>query len=127
MPSAFRNPKNLSEWLRTDYFNRPRRLPRFKRVLCWATLFFCAAALGIIALNRSEATLYQAGPLSDKHAGLANDCAKCHVEAFTTAQRFLPWKDSVRAVPDSACIQCHEEQKAPHSPYQKSTENCVTC
>jgi hypothetical protein len=128
MPSAFRNPKNLADWLRLDYFNRRRRLPRLKTALCWAALLVTAAALGLLWLNHSEATLYQAGPLSEKHAMYSNDCKVCHVEAFTTAQRFLPWKQDLHVVPDAACETCHEDKKGrPHSPNQLKTDNCASC
>src|SRR5438876_154439 len=120
MPSAFRTPKNLAEWLRLDYFRFPRQLPRLRRALCWATLSLCigfvGAAYGLSLLNEhylhyfhdSEAMLYEAGPLTSVHANFNNDCGKCHQDSFATAARFLPWKQHVSSVPDSACLNCHK-------------------
>ena len=38
MPSAFRNPKNLAEWLELDFFRRPRSLGKWKSMLIWLTI-----------------------------------------------------------------------------------------
>jgi hypothetical protein len=46
MPSAFRNSKNLAEWLRLDYFRFPRTLPRLRATLVWLTLFACVFGVG---------------------------------------------------------------------------------
>jgi hypothetical protein len=125
MPSAFRDPKTLAEWIELDYHQRPRRLRRVRRALVWVTLLVCGGAVGAAALTRQANKLYQAGPVSSAHAMFNDDCAQCHQGSFQTAQRFLPWGASVRAVPDAACIQCHEGP--PHHPNQVTTESCAGC
>src|SRR5581483_5003907 len=124
MPSAFRNPKNLAEWLRLDYFRRPRALWRWRRALAWAALVLSIGGLGAAFLTRA-ATLYQAGPLSTAHAALKNDCGQCHQEDFATAQRFLPWHQAVTSVPDAACKKCHDGPL--HNNKLLATEHCASC
>jgi hypothetical protein len=125
MPSAFRNPKNLADWLRLDYFRYPRRLPWLFRWLCWSTLLACVGGVGAAMLLPREPQLYEAGPLSSAHGMLNNDCGHCHRENFATAQRFLPWKQNVSSVPDEACTKCH--QGPLHSDKLLVTEACVSC
>jgi hypothetical protein len=125
MPSAFREPKTLAEWIELDYHERPRRMRRVRKILIWTTLLVCAGAVGATALTRRANKFYQAGPLSDAHAMFNDDCAQCHQDNFQTARRFLPWGTSVRAVPDSACVQCHDGP--PHHPNQSTTESCAAC
>jgi hypothetical protein len=125
MPSAFRTPKNLAEWLRLDYFRYPRRLPRLRRALGWAALLLCVGGLCAAAFLKREAALYQAGPLSTAHAELKNDCGQCHQEKFATAQRFLPWQQSVTSVPDAACKKCHDGPL--HNNKLLATDHCASC
>jgi hypothetical protein len=126
MPSAFRNPKNLADWLRLDYFRYPRGLPRWRRILCWGALLVCVAGLGAAVISSREPRLYEAGPLSSAHAMFSNDCAQCHQDNFSTAQRFLPWKTDVHSVPDSACLKCHDGPL--HNGKLKGPpEHCATC
>jgi hypothetical protein len=127
MPSAFRNPKNLAEWLRLDYFRFPRTLPRLRATFVWLTLLVCVFGLGAAFFTRSEPRLYQAGPLSTKHAQFNNDCGVCHQEHFATAKRFLPWKHSVSSVPDSACKACHQDVQDHHKDKLLVSDSCVSC
>jgi hypothetical protein len=125
MPSAFRNPKNLAEWLRLDYFRFPRTLPRLRATLVWLTLLACVFGIGAAFFTRSAPRLYQAGPLSSKHASFNNDCGVCHRDHFATVKRFLPWNHSVSSVPDDACRACHQEVHD-HTEKAKSA-SCASC
>jgi hypothetical protein len=106
MPSAFRDPKTLPDWIELDYHRRRRGLWRWRWWLTWGTLFVCAVAVGATAFSRRAQSFYQAGPVAPAHAMFT--CADCHTERWETAERFLPWKSSVRAVSNAACLKCHD-------------------
>lgn len=125
MPSAFRNPKNLPEWLQLDFFRRRRDLGRVKRALIWGTLVVTvvgsAAAYFVPGVNR----MLQAGPVSAAHGFFNNDCSQCHVEPFQTARRFYLWDGTVRGVPNEACVKCHDGP--PHNMKQGVELDCSAC
>jgi hypothetical protein len=124
MPSAFRDPKNLPEWIELDYFRRSRFLWWLRRRVTWLTLL-AGVALGAAAFLPRASRLYQAGPVSTAHAMFNNDCGQCHTENFQTARRFWPVNESVRAVPDDACTRCHDGP--PHNGQVKHSDHCAAC
>jgi hypothetical protein len=126
MPSAFRDPKSLSEWIQLDYFRRPRGLRRWRSWLGWGTLVACAAGVMlVVALPRGKSA-FQAGPVSAAHALFNNDCGQCHWERFQTARRILPvGASSIHAVPNQACEQCHDGP--PHNAKQRDEQSCAGC
>jgi hypothetical protein len=125
MPSDFRDPKNLPEWIEQDYFRRRRGLWRWRWWLTWGTLLVCAAVMAGTAFSRRARPLYQAGPVVQAHAMF--DCADCHGRHWQTARRFLPWDASATSVPDENCTQCH--QGPPHSDPQSDdpVQHCAGC
>jgi hypothetical protein len=104
MPGPRNSPKAFAEWYEADYFRRPRRPWAWVRVVLAAVAITGAA----LALTIDWPRAYQAGPLSDPHAFLADNCAACHTSAFVTAGRLLPGHENDRAVPDEACRKCHQ-------------------
>jgi predicted CXXCH cytochrome family protein len=115
MPAPRNNPKAFADWYELDYFRRPRS----RHVTAWVvvlTMAACAAAVAATFAWPGGRTAYQAGPLSDAHAFLADNCAACHTEAFSTARRLLPANQAARATPDAACLQCHDA--GVHNPHQ---------
>lgn len=125
MPSAFRDPKSLHEWIELDYYRRPRFLWRWRIWLTWMVLLVCALGVGLAWLIPGAARFSQAGPVSASHRMFNDDCARCHTGNLQTAQRFLPWNSNLRSVPDSACTQCHEGP--PHNERQLQHANCASC
>jgi hypothetical protein len=123
MPSAVRNQKELPEWIEPDYHRRPRGLRRWRWRLTWLTLLLSAALVGAVSFVPRAASLAQAGPVTPAHALCA--CADCHTEPFATAKRLLPWNAAVRAVPDSACSQCHDGPR--HNEQMTESPHCATC
>jgi predicted CXXCH cytochrome family protein len=115
MPAPWNNPKALTDWYELDYFRRPR-WPRAKVLTVLAAMTISAAAVAVAVAWPGGRTAFQAGPLSDPHAFLADNCAACHTDAFSTARRLLPANQAVRATPDAACTQCHDA--GAHSPFQ---------
>src|SRR5438270_6186421 len=112
MPGPRNSPKAFSDWYEADYFRRPRRP--------WALTGTILAAMAVtgaaVALTIYWPRAYQAGPLSDPHAFMADNCAACHTTKFTTAGRLLPGHENDRSVPDEACLKCH--QAGVHNPEQ---------
>ncbi len=125
MPSEFRDPKNLANWIELDYFRRPSPLRRWRRWIIWGSLVLPLLVVVAAFAFPGASTLFQAGPVSDAHSMFNEDCQRCHTESFQTVRRFLPWNESVRAVSDQACQQCHEGAR--HSARQVSEPSCSSC
>jgi hypothetical protein len=105
MPSEFRDPKTLAEWIELDYHQRSRWLRRWQTWLTLGTLLIGGAAAAVYALMPRASESYQAGSLSAAHALFSNDCRQCHTNAFQTTQRFVD--PNAATVPDEACKACH--------------------
>src|SRR4051812_19339779 len=125
MPSAFRDPKNLSEWIELDYFRRSRFLGWLRRRATWVTFGVSVLLVSVALLLPWTSKLYQAGPVSASHAMFNDNCAVCHTENLQTLRRFWPGNASVRAVPDQACTRCHDGPL--HNAEQVSTPHCAGC
>ena len=90
-------------------FNVDRALPP-KRLMSWAFLLLILSVFLVLPMHINKQPdgklanavpfqtdlAWNSGPVSVMHANLMNDCAACHE---------TPWK----AVPDSACIDCHKD------------------
>jgi hypothetical protein len=126
MPSAFRDPKSLADWIQLDYFRRPRGLRRWRGWLGWGTLAVCAVAVAAVMAVPRGRTAFQAGPVSAAHSLFHDDCGRCHKDAFQTARRLWATSDDVvHAVPDFACEDCHVGP--PHNDKQLKPKNCADC
>jgi hypothetical protein len=125
MPSAFRDPKTLPDWIELDYHRRRRGLWRWRWRLTWGALLVCAAAIGFTAFSRRAQSFYQAGPVTSAHSMFA--CADCHTDAWQTAGRFLPWKASLRSVPNSACTRCHDGPLHNKNILAGEDKDCAAC
>jgi hypothetical protein len=128
MLSSSDRQKNLSSWLELDAHNRPRGLKLWRRRLTWWTLGVTALVVfGAFFVPRAS-KLAQAAPVTPPHAHFNDDCARCHTEPLTTAERFLPWKAHVKAVPNSACSDCHKDV-GDHHPAQSAggPQACARC
>jgi hypothetical protein len=124
MAAPLREPKTLPEWIELDYYCRPRRLRRVRRLLNWAC-FLMGAALIALTFWQGKTTLYQAGPLSTAHTMFNSDCGTCHTGAFQSARRFLPTQAALCSVHDETCNLCHHG--AMHQEQQISAPACASC
>src|SRR2546429_7996899 len=135
MPGPRNSPKAFSDWYETDYFRRPRR-PWVLTLTIVGVMLIAGAGIALTFAWPGGQAAYQAGPLSDPHAFLADNCAACHTGAFVTDARLLPGHGDDRATPDAACLQCH--QAGVHHPNQtqfvgttgpdgQSAANCAGC
>jgi hypothetical protein len=123
MPSSFRGPKTLADWIQLDYFRQPGRFWRIRNVL--TLLVFIACLFLLLPTWRPETRfVYQARPVSDSHAMFNDQCSVCHVESFQPAMRLVRGDSSLRSVPDTTCQECHPV--GPHQPCV-SEPNCSTC
>jgi hypothetical protein len=118
MPSEFRDPKSLPEWVELDYYRRRRPLRRWLRRLTWGTLvggaLAAVLAAAAFAFFTSGLRTYQAGPVTEPHALWGSDCQTCHTEHWQTATRF--WNPTLPTVNDDVCLRCHDG--AAHNPKQ---------
>jgi hypothetical protein len=129
MPSAFRDPKTLPDWVELDYHARRRTLGRWLRrltvgVLLGLTLVMATSIVGSMTTGQT-ASWYQAGPVSPGHAMFQNDCSRCHTEPFRTALRFSPVHAGMETVPDTACQVCHDGPK--HNEFDIDRPHCSEC
>jgi hypothetical protein len=131
MAAPRNNPKAFSEWYEQDYFRRRRR-PWLLTAVILGTIAVSAVALAATLLSQHGRRAFQAGPLSDPHASLANNCEACHTEPFATARRFLPSNSNVRSTSDAACLTCHAagthaEHQVRFTGANGQAANCAEC
>jgi hypothetical protein len=125
MPSSFREPKSLPDWLQMDYFRHERVLRRLKGPLVVAAMLLSLVGVTVALAVPRGRQVYQAGPVSRGHAIFADQCAECHTHAFRTAGRFIQVSERP-TVSDDACVNCHGEH--PHHPAEEAhTAGCATC
>ncbi len=104
MPSAFRNPKNLSEWIDLAQYGKVRHfLKGWGPWILGVTLLSLVFIGGVLLLGKNS--MFQGGPLSHGHASFSNDCAQCHTQPFATLTRLVGAKQV--SVPDASCQSCH--------------------
>jgi hypothetical protein len=124
MPSSFRDPKTLADWIQLDYFRRPSRVWRIRN---WVTGFIFVACAGLMALTWWPRThfIYESRSVSSAHTMFNDRCDVCHVETFRPAVRLLRSDPKIRSVPDSTCRECHPV--GPHHPECVTDPNCSAC
>ena len=123
MPSSFRDPKALADWIQLDYFRQPRRLWGVRNILT-SLIFITCLALLPFTWWRQNRVVYQSRPVSNAHAMFNANCGVCHVESFQPVMRLVRGDSSLRSVPDATCQECH--QVGSHQPYV-SEPNCAAC
>jgi hypothetical protein len=107
MPSSFRDPKTLADWIRLDYFRKPGRIWQIRNVLTWLTFITFLALVAFSWWPRNH-FVYQSRPVSNAHTMFNENCGVCHVESFRTPLRLVRTDSSVRSVPDNTCRTCHQ-------------------
>ena len=123
MPSSFRDPKTLAEWIRLDYFRKPGRVWQVRNLLTWLTLITFLALVAFSWWPRNR-FVYQSRPVSTAHAMFNENCGVCHVESFRTPLRLVRSDASVHSVPDGTCRTCHHVGS--HQQWAREP-NCPTC
>lgn len=84
-----------------------------------------ALALPAWAMFRHNQRFYEAGPVSEAHRLIANDCARCHAANWRTALRLARLDDGLVSVSDEACTVCHAGPA--HHQDQISATRCADC
>lgn len=89
------------------------------------------ACLGLVALAyfRGDNQIYSAGPLSEAHAFIANDCRQCHT-TWSPVKRILAGNLDTNSVHHSsidngACLKCHSASE--HHPNQHPAHENLSC
>jgi hypothetical protein len=93
-----------------------------------ARRFHVTLAITVVAAGLSVASflpvahrLHQSCPVSKSHVMFANDCAKCHDQAFQPVARLFGCKECV-STSDQACQACH--RAAPHHGNEPACASC---
>jgi hypothetical protein len=123
MPSSFRDPKTLADWIQLDYFRKPGRVWQVRNLLSWLTFITFLALVAFSWWPRNR-IVYESRPVSNAHAMFNENCGVCHVEAFRTPLRLVRTDSSVRSVADDTCRTCHHV--GPHQVFV-SEPNCPSC
>lgn len=124
MPSAFRHPKNLSEWIDLGRYGTARRfLSGWGPWMVGAALLSMGLVMGALLLDKK--TAFQSGPLSHSHASFNNDCAQCHTQPFAPAARLILANGNFSSVSDGSCVKCHNA--GIHHPAEQFQPSCASC
>jgi hypothetical protein len=123
MPSSFRDPKTLADWIQLDYFRQPGRIWRVRNILT-ALVFVTCLFLLLLTWRPETRFVYQSRPVSDAHAMFNGNCSVCHVASFQPAMRLVRGDSNLHSVPEAACLECHPV--GAHQPFV-SEPNCSTC
>src|SRR5258708_4491007 len=107
MPSSFRDPKTLPDWIELDYYQRPRLLRRFRM---WMNIAIFVAVIGLMAITfwPKFHFIYESRPVSSAHHMFNNNCGVCHEEHFQPGVRLISGNSKVRSVSDETCKSCHD-------------------
>ncbi|GIW80158.1 MAG: hypothetical protein KatS3mg105_1965 [Gemmatales bacterium] len=119
-----RDPKSLPEWLELDYYQRPRKLRRMKRLALWLVALLSGAGLAYAFLPENR-EVFEAGPVSQAHSMFHSQCEVCHVKPFLPVRRLLPNLQPLPSAMDQACLSCHDG--AVHHAKQSFEPGCATC
>jgi predicted CXXCH cytochrome family protein len=123
MPSSFRDPKTLADWIQLDYVRKPGRFWRIRNLLTGLIFVLCTAMMAFTWWPRTH-FIYESRPVSSAHAMFNDHCSVCHLETFQPATRLLRGDPNVRSVQDETCRSCHgvgQHQECVQEP------NCSTC
>jgi hypothetical protein len=125
MPSFFRDPKTLAEWIQLDYFRKPGRFWKIRNVVTWLVFITCLALITLTWPSWAR-FVYESRPVSSAHAMLNDNCGVCHAAAsFQPAMRLLRSDPSVRSVPNDTCRACHPV--GPHHEECVQDPDCSIC
>jgi predicted CXXCH cytochrome family protein len=122
--SLERTSKSLAERIDAGFHRRPAPLRRVRWRAGLAALLGSLLLLAL-AVAGSGRRAFQAGPLSTPHRFLANDCRRCHDQAWATAARLVTLDEGHRSVSDQACSQCHTGTL--HHGGQLFSRRCAEC
>jgi hypothetical protein len=123
LPSSFRTPKTLAEWLNLDAFRREGGLRRMRAALVVAAMAACLLGVAATLALPGGRRAYEAGPVSQGHAAFADRCETCHTQPFRTAAHFT---GNGPTVTDDACRACHG-QHAHHADKEARSAHCAAC
>lgn len=123
---AARTSKSISERIEADYYKRPHPMRKAKRWLSWG-FFIGSLVLVLLPLALGRREVYQAAPVSPAHQFIANDCARCHAEAWQPALRLVTLDANHRSTTDAACRSCHDTADHFGSLPTEPAPHCADC
>jgi hypothetical protein len=103
-----RDPKTFVSRFELDYFQRSRKLRRWKWMLSFAALLVSGVAVAAMMVIPRFHAAFQSAPVSHSHSGFGDNCTACHDQPFGVAvSRFFPGS-KVGTVSDAKCLACHD-------------------
>ncbi|HVC98306.1 MAG TPA: hypothetical protein VND64_31845 [Pirellulales bacterium] len=123
--SVERTSKSLSERVEINFHHRPNRMRQLRWRWSLVALVLALVVTAVAAI-RGDRQLYQAGPVSEAHQLIRNDCAKCHDEPWQPLARMLHFDDRRVSTSDKACGACHAGPKH-HENQTGSSAHCAEC
>lgn len=124
---AKRTSKSIAERIDVDYYRKPHPLREWKRKCSWAAFFASLAAILVITFVLNDHRMYQAGPVSDYHQIIANDCEACHTQPWQTGMRLVSLSEAHRTVPDETCEACHAGPAHNPNEITEDVQRCAEC
>ena len=141
-----RTQKQVAERLKgnLDYYNRPHYFRSLRFLFSAAALLFGVAAVPAYYYLHGSEEFMNPGPISQRHAQFASDCAVCHTQTAMIKADSHKAGDILRAeyytFIDKACVGCHQhfdfhvpntvpDPKRPADKLGAQTENssCTSC
>jgi hypothetical protein len=106
-----------------DYF---RKGHYWRRGRFWTILLVSLAGIAVMAVLffKGPEAMYNPGPLSQSHATLANDCAKCHEPSRSWLAGGTLKLTNARI--DQHCLKCHPGHSF-HAPNVVQERSCTAC
>src|SRR4051812_31411266 len=106
-----RTPITLRSRLDVQFFRRPQAFSRWAWTLAGICALLPLAWVGY-CMARGDRAAFQAGPLSDPHGFIANDCSRCH-DTWGTGERLISLgQDQTHgnSIRTAGCMECHQTQ-----------------
>jgi hypothetical protein len=113
---------------------------RSRRLLSWLGIAAVLSVFLALPLATGRAGSWSSGPLSRSHSFAAEDCAKCHTDAFRTVsnaacvgchERIGNHAPSERLaaaeMADQRCTECHSEHAADSGLLARAQDSCTAC
>jgi len=126
--SEVRDIRELAQRAELEFHQNPSiKKPHPWRTGVWLSIA-CLALVGV-ALFQGNNEIYSAGPLSEAHAFIANDCRQCH-STWQPAKRLASLDADVfstrhSSIDNQACLKCHAANE--HHPNQIPAHHSLSC
>ncbi|MGH9672495.1 MAG: hypothetical protein ACRD44_04890, partial [Bryobacteraceae bacterium] len=131
--------KGVVQRVDLEYLNRPAFFRDFRRKLAWIAPLAAAAGVLPFVVGLGGESVFVNGPVSRAHAIIAENCAACHTEKFSSVANAACLKchdgpphpakavDTAKLIAEPRCAQCHLEHRGQVLLAEVADGNCTTC